>query len=87
LIQAGASDHDNLYCEAVIDPGNPSLDTYADKGNVEGEREARLKGQAWRIHLQRKGSEDKSLSEVQEWRKKRIANPRARVERAFAGLA
>ena len=45
LIQAGASEHDNLHFEAVIDPGNTSRDIYADKGYVDGEREDCLKGQ------------------------------------------
>ncbi|CAN7549395.1 IS5 family transposase [Duganella sp. LjRoot269] len=82
-----ASEHDTLHFEAVIDPGNTSRDIYADKGYVDGEREARLKGQGWRMHIQRKGSKDRPLSEAQERRNKRIAKPRARVEHVFAGLA
>lgn len=39
------------------------------------------------MHIQRKGSKDKQLSEAQERRNKRIAEPRARVEHVFAGLA
>ncbi|MYM37699.1 IS5 family transposase, partial [Duganella sp. FT94W] len=73
-----ASEHDTLHFETVIDPGNTSRDIYADKGYVDGEREARLKGQGWRMHIQRKGSKDKPLSEAQERRNKRIAKPRAR---------
>jgi len=45
--------------------------------------EARLKGQGWRMHIQRKGT----LSETQERRYRRIALPRARVEQILAGLA
>jgi len=82
-----ASEHDTLHFEEVIDPDNTSRDIYADKGYVDGEREARLEGQGWRMHIQRKGTKDKPLSEAQERRNKRIAKPRARVEHVFAGLA
>ena len=82
-----ASEHDTLHFEEVIDPDNTSRDIYADKGYVDGEREARLKEQGWRMHIQRKGTKDKPLSEAQERRNKRIAKPRARVEHVFAGLA
>lgn len=81
-----ASEHDTLHFEEVIDPDNTSRDIYADKGYVDGEREARLKEQGWRMHIQRKGSKDKPLSEAQERRNKHIAKPRARVEHVFAGL-
>lgn len=67
-----ASEHDTQHFEAVIDPGHTSRDMYADKGYVDGEREARLK---WRMHIQRRGSKDKPLSQAQ--RNKRIAKPRA----------
>ena len=82
-----ASEHDTLHFEEVLDPDNSSRDLYADKGYVDGEREARLKGQGWRVHIQRKGSKDKPISETQERRNKRIAKIRARVEHVFAGLA
>jgi len=82
-----ASEHDTLHFEEVLDPANSSRDLYADKGYVDGEREARLKGQGWRVHIQRKGSKDKPISETQQRRNKRIAKIRARVEHVFAGLA
>jgi IS5 family transposase len=82
-----ASEHDTLHFEDVIDPVNTSRDIYADKGYVDHKREARLKEQGWRMHIQRKGSEAKPLSEAQERRNRRIAKPRARVEHIFAGLA
>ena len=82
-----ASEHDTLHFEAVIDPANTSRDIYADKGYIDGEREARLKSEGWRMHIQRKGSKDKALSEAQERRNRRIASPRARVEHVFAGMA
>ena len=84
---SAASEHDTLHFEAVIDPANTSGDIYADKGYVDGEREARLKDQGWRMHIQHKGSKDKPLSEAQQRRNRRIASPRARVEHVFAGLA
>ena len=37
-----ASEHDTLHFEAVLDPANTSRDVLADKGYVDGEREARL---------------------------------------------
>src|SRR5438045_5558757 len=72
-----ASEHDTLHFEEVIDPDNTSRDIYADKGYVNGERETRLKEKGWRMHIQRKGTKDKPLSEAQERRNKRIAKPRA----------
>lgn len=59
-----ASEHDTLHFEAVIDPANTSRDVYADKGYVDGGREARLRGQGWRTHIQRKGHKGKPLSEA-----------------------
>jgi len=58
----------------VIDPANTSRDIYADKGYVDGQRAARLKQSGLRMHIQRKGSKDKPLSEAQERRNKRIAS-------------
>lgn len=82
-----ASEHDTLHFEQVLDPANTSRDVYADKGYVDGGREARLRGQGWRMHIQRKSNKGKPLSEAQERRNRRIASPRARVEHVFAGLA
>jgi IS5 family transposase len=84
---SSASEHDTLHSEEVIDPANTSRDIYADKDYIDGEREARLKSEGWRMHIQRKGSKDKALSKAQERRNRRIASPRARVEHIFAGLA
>jgi hypothetical protein len=67
-----SSEHDTLYFEDVLDPNNTSRDLYADKGYVDGEREARLTGQGWRMHIQRKGTKDKAVSATQEQRNKRI---------------
>nr|WP_315218591.1 IS5 family transposase [uncultured Duganella sp.] len=46
---SAASEHDTLLFDAVNDPANTSRAIYADKGYVDGEREARLKGEGWRI--------------------------------------
>jgi IS5 family transposase len=82
-----ASDHDTLHFEDVLDPNNTNRDILADKGYVEGARENRLTKQGWRMHIQRKGTKDKPISEMQQRRNHRIAKTRARVEHVFAGLA
>jgi hypothetical protein len=82
-----ASEHDTTHVEDVLDPANTNRDILADKGYVDGERKARLSKQGWRMHIQRKGSKDKPLSEVQQRRNHRIAKTRARIEHVFAGLA
>jgi IS5 family transposase len=51
-----ASEHDTTHFEDVLDPANTNRDILADKGYVDGEREARLSNQGWRMHIQRKGS-------------------------------
>ena len=82
-----ASEHDTNHFEDVLDEANTSRAILADKGYVDGEREARLARAGCRMFIQRKGGKDKPLSEAQERRNKRIARIRARVEHVFAGLA
>lgn len=82
-----ASGHDTSHFEDVLDPTNRNQDILADKGYVDGGREVQLSRQGWRMHIQRKGSKDKSLSEAQQRRNHRIARTRARIEHVFAGLA
>lgn len=82
-----ASEHDTLHFEGVLDPDNTSRDVWADRGYVDGPREARLQADGWRMHIQRKGSADKPLSDCQQRRNKRIAKVRARVEHPFASMA
>ena len=82
-----ASEHDTNHFEDVLDAANTSRAVLADKGYVDGEREARLANAGWRMFIQRKGGKDKPLSETQEGRNRRIAKTRARVEHVFAGLA
>lgn len=48
-----ASEHDTTHFEDVLDPANANRDILADKGYVDGEREARLSKQGWRMHIQR----------------------------------
>ncbi|MES2264726.1 MAG: IS5 family transposase [Pseudomonadota bacterium] len=82
-----ASEHDTLHFEDVLDPANTNRNILADKGYVDGEREARLSQQGWRMHIQRKGSKGKPISAAQQRRNHRIAKTRARIEHVFAGLA
>ena len=82
-----ASEHDTLHFESVLDPANTNRDILADKGYVDGEREARLNKQGWRMQIQRKGSKGKPISATQKRRNTRIARTRARVEHVFAGLS
>jgi IS5 family transposase len=82
-----ASEHYTLHFEDVLDPANTNRDILADKGYVDGEREARLSKQGWRMHIQRKGSKGKPISEAQLRRNYRIAKTRARIEHVFKGLA
>lgn len=82
-----ASENDTLHFEGVLDPNNTSRDVWADRGYVDGEREARLTDAGWRLHIQRKGRAGKPLSACQQGRNRRIATVRARVEHVFAGLA
>jgi len=81
-----ASEHDTLHLEDVLDDGNTSRDLYADKGYVDAEREARLKGKGLRTHIQRKAAKGQPLAARQRRRNTRIARSRARVEHVFAGL-
>ena len=73
-----ASEHDTLHVEEVTDPANTSRGIHADKGYVDGEREARMKGQGWRMHSQRKGSKDSRCP------KRRSAATSASPSRALA---
>lgn len=81
-----ASEHDTHHLEDVLDTSNTSRDVYTDKGYVDGEREARLKDQGWRMQIQRKAAKGKPLSECQQRRNNRIAKSRSRVEHVYASL-
>jgi IS5 family transposase len=81
-----ASENDTRHLEDVLDSANTSRDVYGDKGYVDGAREVRLKTAGWRVHIQRKATKGKPLSDRQKGRNTRIAKTRARVEHVFAGL-
>jgi hypothetical protein len=72
-----ASEHNTLQFEDVLGPTNTSRDIYADKGNVNHKREEQLANVGYRMHIQRKGSKDKPLSEAQQRRNRRITSPPA----------
>jgi transposase, IS5 family len=84
---SAASEHDTMHFEDVLDPANTNQNIQAGKGYVNGEREARLSKQGWRMHIQRKGSKDRPISNTQQRRNHRIAKTRARMEHVFTGLA
>lgn len=81
-----ASEHDTHHLEDVLDSSNTSRDVYANKGYVDGEREARLQDQGWRLRIQHKAPKGKAQSECQQRRNQRIAQSRARVEHVYASL-
>jgi hypothetical protein len=56
---------DTTVFEALLDRTNTSRDLYADRGYPTAEREATLKQAGWRVHIQRKGSATKGISEAQ----------------------
>lgn len=78
---------DTTVFESLLDQTNTSRDVYADRGYPTTEREAKLKQAGWRVHIQRKGSAVKGISDRQKKRNRRIATPRARVEHVFGALA
>jgi hypothetical protein len=51
-----ACEQETTHFEDVLDPANTNRNILADKGYVDGEREARLSKRGWRMHIQRKGS-------------------------------
>lgn len=61
-------------------------DVYADRGYPSVEREASLRAAGWRVHVQRKSSATKPISDTQKRRNRRIATPRARIEHVFGAL-
>ena len=78
---------DTTVFESLLDRTNTSRDVFADRGYPTTERETTLKEAGWRVHIQRKGSATKGISEAQKKRNRRIARPRARVEHVFGALA
>lgn len=83
-----ASVHDSHHFDTVLDgDNNTSRDVYADKGYTSKARDAQLKAQGYRNHIQRKGVRNHPLSECQQRRNQRIAKIRARVEHVFATIS
>lgn len=82
-----AAVHDTNHFEDLLDAANTSREVSADKGYVDGEREARLTKAGWRMKIQRKAKQGKPLGARQKGRNTTIARTRARVEHVFAGLS
>lgn len=82
-----ASEHDSRHLESVLDRANTSADVYADRGYPSEKHDALLKAGGYRNRIQRKGARNRPLSARQIQRNARIAQVRARVEHAFAGIA
>lgn len=85
-IVTDASVHDTNHFEDLLDATNTAREVSADKGYVDGAREARLTEAGWRVKVQRKAKPGRALSACQKGRNTRIARVRARVEHVFAGL-
>jgi IS5 family transposase len=86
MVTDTASTHDSLHFDAVLDPANTSRAVYADRGYPSEAREAQLKRDGYRNHIQRKGHVNKPLSECLQRRNHGIAKTRARVEHVFASV-
>jgi IS5 family transposase len=87
IVVTNAAVADTTVFEPLLDRSNTSRDVYADRGYPTAEREATLTQAGWRVHIQRKGSATKVISDTQKKRNRRIATPRARVEHVFGALA
>jgi IS5 family transposase len=86
VVVTDAAVHDTNHFEDLLDETNTSREVSADKGYVDGEREARLTAAGWRVKVQRKAKRGKKLGARQKGRNTRIARVRARVEHVFAGM-
>lgn len=87
IVVTNAAVTDTTVFEPLLDLSNTSRAVYDDRGYPTAEREATLKQAGWRVHIQRKGSATKGISDTQKKRNRRIATPRARVEQVFGALA
>lgn len=59
---------DTAVFESLLDRSNTSRDVYADRGYPTAEQEAKLKQAGWCVHIQRKGSATKGISDAQKKR-------------------
>src|SRR5512140_3860829 len=66
IVTDTASTHDSQHFDAVLDTANTSRAVYADRGYPSEAREAQLKKDGFRNHIQRKGHANK---------RKRSTNP------------
>lgn len=84
---SAANVHDSQHFETILDSGNTGRTIRADSAYADRAREAALKGQGYRVDIQRKGHATKPLSEAQKRRNHRIAKDRAFGEHPFARLS
>ena len=85
-VVTNAAVHDTNHFEDLLDEANTSREVSADKGYVDGAREARLTKAGWRVRVQRKAKPGKKLGARQKGRNTTIARVRSRIEHVFAGL-
>lgn len=78
--------HDSQHIDELIDTLNTNANLYADSGYAGKPIKDKLNEQNLRNHIQNKGVKNKSLSECQKRRNKRIAKTRDRVEHPFAQM-
>lgn len=79
-----AAVHDSQVFDVLLDTSNTSADLWADSAYRSEEREADLKAQGYRSHIQTKGIAKKPLSERAQKANHRRAKVRVRVEHVFA---
>lgn len=56
---------DTTVFETLLDPANTSRDVYADRGYPSVDRERNLTKAGWRVHIQRKGTAQRGISDTQ----------------------
>lgn len=78
-----AAVHDSRVFDTLLDPTNTSADVWADSAYRSKEREAQLKADRYRSHIQTKGTAKRPLSERATKANHRRAKTRARVEHVF----
>jgi transposase, IS5 family len=67
-----ASEHAPRFAD-VLDPADTNCNILADNGDVDGDREPRPTNDGRRMHIQRKGGNDKPISATQERRNTPLA--------------
>lgn len=79
-----AAVHDSQVFDTLLDETNTSADVWADSAYRSAQREAELKEQGYRSHIQTKGTVKRKLSERATQANHRRAKVRVRVEHVFA---